>query len=208
MVGSERGNIVARAIKTCSLMAATLLLAYTITAFGQGKQSAEASWVVGYWEGKLSDPSKDKGAIFEIRVKSVGDDGNFAGEWDVYAGGHDVGQGKVQGDVVTLKFRNGNLTTLRRQGADNLVGSTALAKGGQTNEFIFVKRSSDANAPTSSGRGCTFNAVEGRNGNPAPTQWHLNEGAKTKYFDKLWQNGTLIGDGSFLCQNGHLVKAE
>jgi hypothetical protein len=195
----------------CSgLLATAALIGTGAKAIAQGK-SADPTWLTGYWEGHFDDPSKDKGAIFEIRVKSVGNDGIFAAEWDRYGASEDVGKGTVAGHLVTLSFRNGNVTTLRRNEADTLVGSTALAKGGRSNEFIFVKRSSDANAPVTSDHGCSFSTTattSGHHAMEAKEDWHLTEGEKTKYFGQLWQNGTLLGDGRFLCHNGHLAKAE
>ena len=109
-------------------------------------QAADDDWLVGHWEGHDTKNANDK-RHFVLDVAGVKSDQSFIAQWTVDAKASS-GQGKIDGNGVTVAFKNGNNVSLFRASDGSLAGSTTPENGGPGIALVFVKGAASATAAT------------------------------------------------------------
>ena len=112
-------------------------------------QAADDDWLVGHWEGHDTKNANDK-RHFVLDVAGVKSDQSFIAQWTVDAKASS-GQGKIDGNGVTVAFKNGNNVSLFRASDGSLAGSTTPENGGPGIALVFVKGSGQCHGCDSAG---------------------------------------------------------
>jgi len=170
----------------------------TITLFlGLADARADDSgWLVGHWQGHDTKNAADK-RPFVLDVAAINADQSFVALWSI-AGQQSRGQGKVDGNAVTITFANGNSISLFRASDGSLAGSNANTNGAPGITFVFAKSAAAATAnaapaaPGGGGEGCVYHPIgTGTSG----TTLHAQEGDQV-----------VTRLGVLRCINGKLQK--
>src|SRR5579863_227377 len=105
-----------------------LLLIATYACLGVGPAGADDNvWVVGHWDGHNGKNLRDE-RKFSLDIAGVKSDQSFGAQWS-NDGHRATGQGKVDGNAVTISLPNGNIVNLFRTTDGNLAGTIAGKDG-------------------------------------------------------------------------------